>query len=467
MPQHAPSPAQQPDVLEPLTLSALDTLGLWMSSAVEDSDGDNSRFSYGSDEETVVSTSSGSGKRPRRPSGSKHPWTPEEDQIIETSAHKYCSRIAEQLPGDERSDDSVRNLHRLQRKAQRRAGVTRGLAVGRSASVPLQRAGSAPVNAGEQRRYSAGSQVSCSSTSISVEEVAAPALADEGRHGSWTPEEDALIDRAVRIGGLRWKAVAAMLPGRTESGCRNRWVRSQQRNLSQLGIEAKGATEVIAHLRNVGAMKVRKRPSTKPPPPTKPPPEVELRHDLRPMRFPMPLAPAQSEAGLRPPPREQGRAACVPNALPVAYTSPPTRRWVANSSASFFSGNGKQAGRQSPPSIAMHPSHTWFVEEAAPAGGVTWMMMFCDMDTSFGTAGEEGRDFLYTMAGVIDNRHPSRPHAKLVCRFDLRASHLAMACLLLLALSIFVCLYPPRAFVRASDLRPLLERSRHDDLSMA
>ena len=128
---------------------------------------------------------------------------------------------------------------------------------------------------------------------------------------------------------------------------------------------------------------------------------------------------------------------------------------------------GKQAGRQSPPSIAMHPSHTWFVEEAAPAGGVTWMMMFCDMDTSFGTAGEEGRDFLYTMAGVIDNRHPSRPHAKLVCRFDLRASHLATACLLLLALSIFVCLYPPRAFVRASDLRPLLERSRHDDLSMA
>lgn len=343
MPQHAPSPAQQPDVLEPLTLSALDTLGLWMSSAVEDSDGDNSRFSYGSDEETVVSTSSGSGKRPRRPSGSKHPWTPEEDQIIETSAHKYCSRIAEQLPGDERSDDSVRNLHRLQRKAQRRAGVTRGLAVGRSASVPLQRAGSAPVNAGEQRRYSAGSQVSCSSTSISVEEVAAPALADEGRHGSWTPEEDALIDRAVRIGGLRWKAVAAMLPGRTESGCRNRWVRSQQRNLSQLGIEAKGATEVIAHLRNVGAMKVRKRPSTKPPPPTKPPPEVELRHDLRPMRFPMPLAPAQSEAGRRPPPREQGRAACVPNALPVAYTSPPTRRWVANSSASFFSGNGLAA----------------------------------------------------------------------------------------------------------------------------
>ena len=43
------------------------------------------------------------------------------------------------------------------------------------------------------------------------------------RHGDmWTHEEDLTIDHAVRMRGLRWKAVAELLPGRTESGCRNR-----------------------------------------------------------------------------------------------------------------------------------------------------------------------------------------------------------------------------------------------------
>ena len=82
-----------------------------------------------------------------------------------------------------------------------------------------------------------------------------------GKHGDmWTTEEDLTIDHAVRpnpvltlinpnpnlnpspnpnanpnpnpnpnpnqvrMRGLRWKAVAELLPGRTESGCRNRWV---------------------------------------------------------------------------------------------------------------------------------------------------------------------------------------------------------------------------------------------------
>ena len=43
------------------------------------------------------------------------------------------------------------------------------------------------------------------------------------RHGDmWTQEEDDVIDHAVRMRGLRWRAVAELLPGRTESGCRNR-----------------------------------------------------------------------------------------------------------------------------------------------------------------------------------------------------------------------------------------------------
>ena len=54
------------------------------------------------------------------------------------------------------------------------------------------------------------------------------------KHGEmWTEAEDNLIDTAVRHHKLRWKAIAAMLPGRTESGCRNRWVRNMERAQSE------------------------------------------------------------------------------------------------------------------------------------------------------------------------------------------------------------------------------------------
>ena len=64
----------------------------------------------------------------------------------------------------------------------------------------------------------------------------------------WTAEEDLTIDHAVRIRGLRWKAVAALLPGRTESGCRNRWVRNQEREFAAAGLAVHGAAAVFAAL---------------------------------------------------------------------------------------------------------------------------------------------------------------------------------------------------------------------------
>ena len=43
----------------------------------------------------------------------------------------------------------------------------------------------------------------------------APEPADTGKHGDmWTAEEDQIIDQGVRLQGLRWKAIAALLPGR-------------------------------------------------------------------------------------------------------------------------------------------------------------------------------------------------------------------------------------------------------------
>jgi myb proto-oncogene protein len=40
----------------------------------------------------------------------------------------------------------------------------------------------------------------------------------------WTPEEDAKLTEAVKKHGTDWVAVAALVPGRTNKLCRNRWV---------------------------------------------------------------------------------------------------------------------------------------------------------------------------------------------------------------------------------------------------
>jgi myb proto-oncogene protein len=51
---------------------------------------------------------------------------------------------------------------------------------------------------------------------------------DPGNHGKklgkWTPEEDAKLVNAVKKHGNDWVAIAAMVPGRTNQRCRERWV---------------------------------------------------------------------------------------------------------------------------------------------------------------------------------------------------------------------------------------------------
>jgi hypothetical protein len=43
--------------------------------------------------------------------------------------------------------------------------------------------------------------------------------------GKWSPTEDALLNEAVQKHGKKWVRVAAMVPGRTNPQCRSRWLR--------------------------------------------------------------------------------------------------------------------------------------------------------------------------------------------------------------------------------------------------
>jgi len=142
---------------------------------------------------------------PRR----KTAWTPADDAAIIAGVQRHglrWSRIAEQLSG-RRSDDAVRNRwHRLQRR---------------------------------QPDSSSGSKVESTSqaskeTMPAVERQASQQN-KQGKHGDmWTEAEDILIDRCVRFEGLKWLAVAEQLPGRTESGCRQRWIRMQEKLLCEV-----------------------------------------------------------------------------------------------------------------------------------------------------------------------------------------------------------------------------------------
>jgi len=50
---------------------------------------------------------------------------------------------------------------------------------------------------------------------------------DHGR-AMWTHEEDNLIEEGVRKHGMKWRQIAASLPGRSDSSVRNRWMRLQK-----------------------------------------------------------------------------------------------------------------------------------------------------------------------------------------------------------------------------------------------
>ncbi|EOD12682.1 hypothetical protein EMIHUDRAFT_213460 [Emiliania huxleyi CCMP1516] len=137
--------------------------------------------------------------------------------------------IAKSLP-HKRSADAVRNRwQRLQ--SRRRGGTPRG-------SPALMR----PRSDGEADSEG-GASAEGSGGGADVGEDFTPPEVE--KHGDmWTEEEDSIIDNAVAQRGPCWAAIAQLLPGRTYSGCRNRWVRLQERRLAAAGLHVKGAAQV-------------------------------------------------------------------------------------------------------------------------------------------------------------------------------------------------------------------------------
>ena len=208
-----------------------------------------------------------------KPPKMKQAWTREEDMIIlggvSTFGNKW-SKIVAQLPVH-RTDDAVRNrwqrLLRKQERADQEAEPTPPPLTGvkRAASFDVGAAASADDTAAfaaMMQQHGAGGTPKASgdlplqptrALSLPTPEVAV----DQKGGDMWTAEEDRTIDEGVRLEGLRWREIAARLPGRTESGCRNRWVRTQERLFAANGVQVHGAAEVFAALRAAGRITKR------------------------------------------------------------------------------------------------------------------------------------------------------------------------------------------------------------------
>lgn len=183
----------------------------------------------------------------------KVPWTHEEDLKVLDGVSRYgqsWAKIARDLP-ESRTDDAVRNRwHRLMSKQRRHEilvavsnggeGVDEELCDSDSNRPPKKRRGAKVSMSAPKPR---------SRTENNCEAAGGAYLGAGSKNGDmWTPEEDNIIDMAVRMQGLTWKAIAKLLPGRTESGCRNRWVRNQERVFAAAGMNVVGAAAVFAAL---------------------------------------------------------------------------------------------------------------------------------------------------------------------------------------------------------------------------
>lgn len=118
-------------------------------------------------------------------------WTEEENRIILSSVRRYGTQwdlVAEQLPG--RTADAVRNqCHRMQRSS---------------------------VSGFDDDTYSEGSSAT-SSESRKTSSIHSRSV--------WTAEEDQIVCEGLQSFGCKWRRIAAMLPGRSDSSVRNRWSR--------------------------------------------------------------------------------------------------------------------------------------------------------------------------------------------------------------------------------------------------
>eukprot|EP00308_Calcidiscus_leptoporus_P004731 CAMPEP_0119358786 /NCGR_PEP_ID=MMETSP1334-20130426/6875_1 /TAXON_ID=127549 /ORGANISM="Calcidiscus leptoporus, Strain RCC1130" /LENGTH=507 /DNA_ID=CAMNT_0007373339 /DNA_START=90 /DNA_END=1613 /DNA_ORIENTATION=- len=141
-------------------------------------------------------------------------WTSTEDLAILATVRRLGTqwpRIAAQLPG--RTPDAVRNRwHRLQKTHS--LGDTQE---GKSALDSLLLA------CGIDKDWEPPPD-------LRVSQFAENACIKGSDHGRamWTAYEDALIEEGVRRFGCKWRQIAGLLPGRSDSSVRNRWMRLQK-----------------------------------------------------------------------------------------------------------------------------------------------------------------------------------------------------------------------------------------------
>ncbi|EOD38608.1 hypothetical protein EMIHUDRAFT_224393 [Emiliania huxleyi CCMP1516] len=141
-------------------------------------------------------------------------WTSTEDLAILASARRLgtqWNRIAAQLPG--RTADAVRNRwHRLQK----------------SHSLGDTEEGRAALDA---------LLIACGFDKDWV-----PPNLEAG--GPYPGDEDQLIEEGVRRFGLKWRQIAASLPGRSDSSVRNRWMRLQKEAATLRAAAANSGNEI-------------------------------------------------------------------------------------------------------------------------------------------------------------------------------------------------------------------------------
>eukprot|EP00908_Phaeocystis_cordata_P022498 Transcript_4912.p2 GENE.Transcript_4912~~Transcript_4912.p2 ORF type:complete len:462 (-),score=168.09 Transcript_4912:430-1686(-) len=194
----------------------------------------------------------------------KVPWTHEEDLKVLDGVSRYgqsWAKIARDLP-ESRTDDAVRNRwHRLMSKQRRHESLVNtcngdGTAVATAAPAEEEEEVVSEDDSNRPPKKRRGAKAASKSgpkprprTENNCEAAGGAYLGAGSKNGDmWTPEEDNIIDMAVRMQGLTWKAIAKLLPGRTESGCRNRWVRNQERAFAAAGMNVVGAAAVFAAL---------------------------------------------------------------------------------------------------------------------------------------------------------------------------------------------------------------------------
>jgi len=158
------------------------------------------------DDDDDAPPSTGASKRRR-----KIGWTNTEDLTILAAVRRIGTqwqRIADNLPG--RTADAVRNRwHRLQR-----SHALNDTEEGRSALDGLLISSGVDPNWLPPELAEAGGGAP----------VAPVRGADHGR-AMWTAEEDRIIEDGVRRLGCKWRQISGLLPNRTDSSVRNRWMR--------------------------------------------------------------------------------------------------------------------------------------------------------------------------------------------------------------------------------------------------